>query len=98
MGAHLASGHSAASHHQVRPGQSVPSPGDRLFVNLEVRSIAKLHPFKYAAEELPDLSSCMQPQCLDPHDHVKQWLLGFLNMRRKQPTGGLLMTLNEAIA
>jgi transglutaminase-like putative cysteine protease len=40
----------------------------------------------------------MQRQCLDPHDHVKQWLRGFLNLRQKQPTGRLLMTLNEAIA
>jgi Transglutaminase-like superfamily len=66
--------------------------------DFQIEEYAKLHPFKYSAEQLPDLSSCMQRQCLDPYGHVKQWLLGFLNMRRKQPTGRLLMTLNEAIA
>jgi transglutaminase-like putative cysteine protease len=66
--------------------------------DFQIEEYAKLHPFKYSAEQLPDLSSCMRRQCLDPDDHVKQWLGGFLNMRRKQPTGRLLMTLNEAIA
>jgi hypothetical protein len=66
--------------------------------DFQIEEHAKLHPFNYAAEQLPDLSSCMQRQCLDPQDHVKEWLRGFLNMRRKQPTGRLLMTLNEAIA
>jgi transglutaminase-like putative cysteine protease len=66
--------------------------------DFQIEEHAKLHPFKYADEQLPDLSSCMQRQCLDPDDRVKQWLRGFLNMRRKQPTGRLLMTLNEAIA
>jgi transglutaminase-like putative cysteine protease len=40
----------------------------------------------------------MQRQCLDPEDDVRKWLRGFLRMGRKQPTGRLLMTVNEAIA
>ena len=53
---------------------------------------------KYDAKELPDLVSCTQRQCPDPEDEVKKWLCRFLNLDQKQPTGRLLMTLNEGIA
>src|SRR6267154_3277269 len=66
--------------------------------DFQIEEYAKLHPFKYAAEQLPDLSSCMRRQSPDQDDHVRKWLRGFLNIGRKQPTGRLLMTLNEAIA
>jgi transglutaminase-like putative cysteine protease len=66
--------------------------------DFQIEEYAKLHPFKYAAEQLPDLSPSMRRQCLDPDDNLRKWLGGFLRMGRKQPTGRLLMTLNEAIA
>jgi transglutaminase-like putative cysteine protease len=66
--------------------------------DFQIEEYAKLHPFKYAVEQLPDLSPSMRRQCLDPDDSVKKWLRGFLRTGRKQPTGRLLMTLNEAIA
>jgi transglutaminase-like putative cysteine protease len=66
--------------------------------DFQIEEYAKLHPFEYAAEQMPDLSSSMRRQCVDPDDNVKRWLRGFLNIGRKQPTGRLLMTLNEAIA
>jgi transglutaminase-like putative cysteine protease len=66
--------------------------------DFQIEEYAKLHPFKYAAEQLPDLSPCMRRQCPDPDDNVKKWLRGFLNIGRKHPTGRLLMTLNEGIA
>jgi transglutaminase-like putative cysteine protease len=66
--------------------------------DFQIEEYAKLHPFEYAAEQLPDLSSCMQRQCQDPDDNVKRWLGGFLDIGRKQPTGRLLMTLNAGIA
>jgi transglutaminase-like putative cysteine protease len=59
---------------------------------------AKLHPFDYDADQLPDLQSCMQRQCDDPSESLQKWLLGFLKFGHRQPTGRLLMTLNEAIA
>jgi transglutaminase-like putative cysteine protease len=40
----------------------------------------------------------MQRQFEDPDDNVRKWLGGFLGGGRKQQTGRLLMTLNEAIA
>jgi transglutaminase-like putative cysteine protease len=66
--------------------------------DFQIEEHAKLHPFKYSSEQLPDLSSCMRRQFEDPDDNVKNWLRGFLSVGRKQPTGRLLMTLNEAIA
>jgi transglutaminase-like putative cysteine protease len=66
--------------------------------DFQIEDYAKSHPFEYEAEELPDLSSCMQRQCPDPDEGVKNWLRRLLNTGRKQPTGRLLMTLNEGIA
>jgi transglutaminase-like putative cysteine protease len=34
--------------------------------DFQIEEYAKLHPFKYAAEQLPDLSSCMRRQSPDP--------------------------------
>jgi transglutaminase-like putative cysteine protease len=66
--------------------------------DFQIEEHAKHHPFKYSSEQLPDLSSCMQRQFEDRGDDVRKWLRGFLSVGRKQPTGRLLMTLNEAIA
>jgi transglutaminase-like putative cysteine protease len=66
--------------------------------DFQIEEHAKLHPFKYSSEQLPDLSSCMRRQSEDRDDNVRKWLRGFLSIGRKQPTGRLLMTLNEAIA
>jgi transglutaminase-like putative cysteine protease len=66
--------------------------------DFQIEEHAKLHPFKYSSEQLPDLSSCMRRQFEDRDDNVRKWLRGFLSIGRKQPTGRLLMTLNEAIA
>ena len=66
--------------------------------DFQIEEHAKLHPFRYAAEQLPDLSPCMRRQCPDPDDNLRKWLRGFLELGRKQPTGRLLMTLSEAIA
>jgi transglutaminase-like putative cysteine protease len=50
------------------------------------------------ANQLPGLHSCIRGQCDDPDDSLQRWLLGFLEFGRSQPTGRVLMTLNEAIA
>jgi transglutaminase-like putative cysteine protease len=63
--------------------------------DFQIEEYAKCHPFEYDDKQLPDLASCMQRQCLDPESNVKKWLRGFLKIGRKQPTGRLLMTLNE---
>ena len=66
--------------------------------DFQIEDCAKCHPFEYDDKELPDLVACTQRQCPDPEDEVKRWLCRFLNIGQKQPTGRLLMTLNEGIA
>ena len=66
--------------------------------DFQIEDYAKQHPFSYHLEELPDLASLMQRQCVDPDDDVNAWLRRFVKRDDTQPTGSLLMTLNEAIA
>jgi transglutaminase-like putative cysteine protease len=66
--------------------------------DFRLEEYARLHPFSYDPEELPDLTPFMQQQCCDSEDDVKAWLRSFLDHERGHSTGGLLMTLNEAIA
>ncbi len=54
-------------------------------------------PFNYADDELPDLSACMRRHHEDEGE-LNAWLDKFLTKRENQPTGQLLMTLNQAIA
>jgi transglutaminase-like putative cysteine protease len=66
--------------------------------DFQIEECARSHPFNYRADELPDLSTCMQRQCNDPDGDLVKWLNHFLNVGRRQPTGQLLMTLNQGIA
>src|SRR5450631_3034778 len=66
--------------------------------DFRLEEYARLHPFSYDPEELPDLTPFMQQQFCDSEDDVKAWLRSFLDHERGHSTGGLLMTLNEAIA
>ena len=51
--------------------------------DFQIEEHAKLHPFKYSSEQLPDLSSCMRRQFEDRDDDVRKWLRGFLERRPK---------------
>jgi transglutaminase-like putative cysteine protease len=66
--------------------------------DFEIDESAKLYPFDYDEDELPDLSASIQRQYTEQLDGVRIWLDGFLDLTRKQPTGRLLMTLNQAIS
>jgi transglutaminase-like putative cysteine protease len=66
--------------------------------DFQIEDHAKWHPFAYEAEQRPDLEACTQRHHPDPEGSVQTWLGRFLNIGKKQPTGRLLMTLNEAIA
>jgi len=66
--------------------------------DFQIEEYAKLYPFKYDSQQLPDLSSCIERQLPDPDHEVTTWLRRFLPVGQRQPTGRLLMTLNEAIA
>lgn len=62
-----------------------------------IEDYARQHPFAYDRAELPDLESYIRRQF--PGDRmVDDWLSKFIAPGQSQPTGQLLMTLNEAIA
>jgi transglutaminase-like putative cysteine protease len=61
-----------------------------------IEDYARSHPFAYHPEELPDLLPYMRRHHVD--DAVNEWLARFVSIGASQPTGRLLMTLNEAIA
>jgi transglutaminase-like putative cysteine protease len=66
--------------------------------DFEIDEGAKYHPFDYDTDELPDLSACMRTQYDEQTAALHTWLRSFLDFARAQPTGRLLMTLNQAIA
>ena len=64
--------------------------------DFRIEDYARLHPFAYAEDELPDLAAYIRPH--HSEDAVKKWLAKFVTTDISRPTGQLLMTLNEAIA
>lgn len=67
--------------------------------DFQIEDYAREHPFDYSADEKPDLQAYLQRQFTEADQALDHWLGSFLISRTsKQPTGQLLMTLNEAIA
>jgi transglutaminase-like putative cysteine protease len=65
--------------------------------DFRIEDYARSHPFSYSEDEAPDLAAYIDRQ--HPHDvEVEEWLGKFVRKDTSQPTGQLLMTLNEAIA
>lgn len=58
---------------------------------------ARIFPFSYAADELPDLTPLIARCAPDPDDEVHRWVSRFLRQGRPTDTGELLMTLTYAI-
>ncbi len=71
------------------------SPGNA--PDFRIEDYARLHPFNYLDEELPDLAAYINRHH-PGRGELEEWLGKFLNKGRNQPTGQLLMTLNQAIA
>ena len=65
--------------------------------DFRIEDYARSHPFSYDPEELADLSPYVRRHHGDD-DVVDAWLARFVTIGASQPTGQLLMTLNEAIA
>jgi transglutaminase-like putative cysteine protease len=65
--------------------------------DFRIEDYARMHPFSYAEEELPDLSACIRRHHAGGSE-VEDWLAKFVSPGVGAPTGQLLMTLNEAIA
>jgi len=67
--------------------------------DFQIEDYAREHPFEYRTDEKPDLLAYLQRQLAEKDHALDHWLASFLTARtQKQPTGQLLMTLNEAIA
>jgi len=67
--------------------------------DFQIDDYATEHPFEYSKDEKPDLLAYLQQQFSDDNQALTDWLGSFLiTTAPKQPTGQLLMTLNEAIA
>jgi transglutaminase-like putative cysteine protease len=65
--------------------------------DFRIEDYARLHPFSYSEDEAPDLAAYIRRH--HPQDtEVEEWLGKFVWRDASQPTGRLLMTLNEAIA
>jgi transglutaminase-like putative cysteine protease len=65
--------------------------------DFRIEDYARSHPFAYEHDELPDLAPYMRRHHADDKT-VDEWLAKFVVTGASQPTGQLLMTLNEAIA
>lgn len=65
--------------------------------DFRIEDYARSHPFSYADDESPDLSAYIRRHYAD-NGVVEEWLAKFVAKGASQPTGQLLMTLNEAIA
>jgi transglutaminase-like putative cysteine protease len=65
--------------------------------DFRIEDYARSHPFSYSDDEAPDLAAYIRRH--HPQDtEVEDWLGKFVRKHISQPTGQLLMTLNEAIA
>ena len=65
--------------------------------DFQIEDYAKVYPFSYDPEEIPDLLPSMQSQYPDPEREVHRWARRFLRNGRPTDTGELLMTLTYAI-
>lgn len=65
--------------------------------DFRIEDYARSHPFAYHCDELPDLVPYIQRHYPDDTE-IEAWLTKFVPTGASQPTGQLLMTLNEAIA
>jgi transglutaminase-like putative cysteine protease len=58
---------------------------------------ARLYPFSYDVEEMPDLARSIERHHPDPAGEVDRWARRFVNLGGLTETGSLLMTLTNAI-
>ena len=58
---------------------------------------ARLYPFSYDVEEMPDLARCIERRHPDPGGEIERWARRFVHRGGATETGSLLMTLTYAI-
>jgi transglutaminase-like putative cysteine protease len=65
--------------------------------DFQMEDSAKIYPFSYDAEEMPDLMPALMPQYTDPDQSLYNWARRFLRENQPTNTGTLLMTLTYAV-
>jgi transglutaminase-like putative cysteine protease len=71
----------------------LPSTGP----DFQMEDAAKVYPFSYDAQEMPDLIPTLRPQYPDPGQSLHNWARRFLRKDQPTDTGTLLMTLTYAV-
>jgi transglutaminase-like putative cysteine protease len=62
-----------------------------------IEDSARLYPFSYDVEEMPDLARCIERRHPDPGGEIERWARRFVNLGGPTETGTMLMTLTYAI-
>jgi transglutaminase-like putative cysteine protease len=65
--------------------------------DFQVEKSAKVYPFSYHPEEIPDLAPSIVRQYADQNGEVERWARRFVRVGRPTPTGELLMTMASAV-
>jgi transglutaminase-like putative cysteine protease len=65
--------------------------------DFRIEDYARIYPFSYRAEEMPELVPAVARQYSDPDQAVYRWVRRFLHGGRANDTAALLMTLTSAI-
>lgn len=71
------------------------SPAELQEVHIE--EYARLYPFTYASEEMPDLLRSIERQHLDPHRQIDEWARQFLSSTGHTDTLAMLSEMTAAI-
>lgn len=71
------------------------SPAEVQEVHIE--DYARLYPFTYSSEDMPDLLRSIERQHLDPQREIDGWARRFVNHERQSDTLALLATMTAAI-
>ena len=65
--------------------------------NVDIEDYARLYPFTYSSEEMPDLLRSIERQHLDPQRQIDQWARRFVNDNGSTDTLAMLAAMTAAI-
>ena len=79
-------------HSQVRVQHTPTAVQD-----VDIEDYARLYPFTYSSEEMPDLLRSIERQHLDPLRQIDEWARRFVNVGGRTDTLGMLAAMTSAI-
>lgn len=65
--------------------------------HVDIEDYARLYPFTYSSEEMPDLLRSIERQHLDPQRRIDRWARRFVNLGGTTDTLGMLTDMTAAI-